>query len=492
MGEVALFMKILLSVNLGNYGSTGHIMKNIFAHAEENGYKTYQAYRKGINSFSLIERDIILFRVNTFRFNRLLSKCAEYNGCFSVAVWRLVNEKGDLKMTNNIYPAIVAVGYNRPDCLTRLLKSIERANYPNENITLVVSLDHSDKTEELIKIAHDIGWSHGKLVIRTFDEKQGLRKHIIQCGDLSEQYGAVIILEDDLVVSRCFYNYVVQTLCFYGDNPKIIGVSLYSHAWNGYANYEFRPQRNEYDTYLGQFSITWGQCWTKKQWRGFKEWYETKEKVGLTTNTKLPESIEHWGDKSWGKYFVYYLVEKNLYYIIPYISLSTNCSEIGEHNTVVSSTHQVMLLDADNMEFCFPTIEQAIKYDVFFERIFDDDFSIAEIKAKDICIDLNGKHRDANGRQYLLTSEKQKDLKPIRTFGIQLRPIEENIIADIEGEEFFLYQVTTSFRKKADTTFPSAARMKYELYDNLWKRTILYGLRGFRNALHRRLIGRNK
>lgn len=395
-------------------------------------------------------------------------------------------------MNEDIYPAIVAVGYNRPDCLTRLLKSIEQADYPNENITLVVSLDRSDRTEELAKIAQNIGWSHGELVIRTFEERQGLRKHIIQCGGLSEQYGAVIILEDDLIVSRCFYNYVVQALHFYEDDPRITGVSLYSHAWNGYANYEFMPQRNEFDAYLGQYSITWGQCWTKKQWHGFKEWYEAKAKVGLTTNTALPESIEYWGDKSWGKYFVYYLVEKDLYYIIPYIALSTNCSEIGEHNSFVSSAHQVMLLDADNMKFRFPTIEQAIKYDIFFERIFDADFLIAGIKAKDICIDLNGKHRDANGRHYLLTSEEQKDLTPIHTFGIQLRPIEENIVANIEGEELFLYQVPASFHKKTDTTFPSAARMKYEFYDHSWKRAILFGLRGFTAALQRKLTRKNK
>lgn len=393
-------------------------------------------------------------------------------------------------MIDFVYPAIVAVGYDRLDCLSRLLKSIEQADYPTKNITLVVSLDRSDNTEALEKIAREVGWSHGKLVIRTFEQRQGLRKHIIQCGDLSLKYGSVIILEDDLIVSKCFYNYVVQALRFYGDDPKITGVSLYSHAWNGYANFQFIAQKNAYDTYMGQFSITWGQCWTKQQWQQFKDWYLEKEKTGLTVNTQLPESIEYWGDKSWGKYFVYYLVEKDLYYIIPYISLTSNCSEVGEHNSMMSAAHQVMLLDANTMDYRFPSFEHAIKYDIFFERIFKNDILIAGIRAADICMDLNGKHRDANGRRYILTCERQKDMQPVHTFGCRLRPIEENVVANVEGNDFFLYAVPASFSKKADTTYPSYFRGRYELYGHSWKRAILFGLHGFLAAVRRKMKGK--
>ena len=388
---------------------------------------------------------------------------------------------------SEVYPAIVAVGYNRPDCIERLLRSVENADYPNQEITLIVSLDRSDKTEELVETAHEIGWSHGELVIRTFEQRQGLRDHIIQCGDLSEKYGAVIILEDDLIVSRCFYNYVLQALRFYGDDPRLTGISLYSHAWNGYANFEFMPQRNGYDTYLGQFSITWGQCWTKRQWQDFKDWYLKKEKTGLGANLRLPESIEHWGDKSWGKFFVNYLVEKGLYYVIPYTSLSTNYSEIGEHNSIVSSAHQVMLLDAEDMEYRFPHFEQAVKYDIFFERIFDSVFSIDGIRAEDICMDLYGKHRDADGRRYILTSEKQDHLTPLCTYGVQLRPIEENIAAGVEGGDLFLYKAPAAFRKNGVMAYPTQTRMKYELYDHTWRRTLRFGLHGFVDALRRKI-----
>lgn len=395
-------------------------------------------------------------------------------------------------MKETLHPAIVAVGYDRPDELRRLLQSVEQADYPAQDITLVVSLDRSGKTAELEQVARGVGWSHGKLVIRTFPERQGLKNHVLQCGDLALEYGAVIILEDDLVVSKCFYNYVVQALAFYGDAPEITGISLYSHVWNGYANFEFTAQKNEYDAYLGQFSISWGQCWTKEQWQRFRAWYAGKEKTGLTADLRLPQSIENWGEKSWGKYFVYYLVENDLYYVIPYTSLSTNCSAVGEHNSRVSTAHQVMLLAAENMAYRFPPVDKAIRYDLFFERIFDGAERIAGIPAADICIDLHGRHRDANGRPYLLTCQAQKDLRPVRTYGLQRRPVEENIISDVPGSAFYLYAVPASFCKTPETWSASAERLEYELYDHSWKRMLKTGVRGFADALRRKVLRSKK
>ena len=53
-----------------------------------------------------------------------------------------------------IKPVIVAVGYNRPDSLKRLISSLNQAVYPSEDITLIVSIDRSDIWEEVRKAAH--------------------------------------------------------------------------------------------------------------------------------------------------------------------------------------------------------------------------------------------------------------------------------------------------------------------------------------------------
>ena len=267
----------------------------------------------------------------------------------------------------SIKPAIVAVGYNRPDSMRRLLQSIVNAHYPFDGIDLIISIDESNRSDDVQKVADEFQWNYGNKIIKRYPERQGLRKHIIQCGDLSNQYGAVIILEDDLMVSPSFYNYTYAAINYYKDNPKIVGASLYSHCWNGYAGLQFIPEKNEYDAYLGQYSISWGQCWAKEQWNLFKEWYLLHEDKLPAENKAMPSTILRWSQQSWGKYFISYMVEKNLYYAVPYAGMTTNFSEMGTHNSSSSATFQVPLQQGNKVEYKLPDFEQAVKYDLFFD-----------------------------------------------------------------------------------------------------------------------------
>ena len=51
---------------------------------------------------------------------------------------------------------------------------------------------------------------------------------MLQCGDISYEYGSVIVLEDDLFVSPFFYKYAVEAQEFYRDDNRIGGISLYN------------------------------------------------------------------------------------------------------------------------------------------------------------------------------------------------------------------------------------------------------------------------
>ena len=76
--------------------------------------------------------------------------------------------------------AAVVVGYNRILGMMRLLESLEKADYGDDELTLIISLDNcgSSKPEEAVKA---FSWSHGKKIVRTFPKRQGLRKHILSC-----------------------------------------------------------------------------------------------------------------------------------------------------------------------------------------------------------------------------------------------------------------------------------------------------------------------
>jgi len=356
-------------------------------------------------------------------------------------------------------PAIVVVAYNRPNSLKRILQSISLANYNSQkDIPLIISIDKATNEDEVVKVAKEFKWNFGKKEIRTFKERQGLRKHVIQCGDLSIKYGAAIILEDDLFVSPNYYNYIVNALDFYENSPKIVGYALYSHEWNGYSNKFFQPIADQFDTYLGQFSITWGQCWTKESWEKFKDWYAQKEDP-IQDNLYIPQNINNWSKQSWGKYFVNYIVENDLYYVIPRISLSTNFSEMGQHAKDFNTDHQVRILSSNNYSYNFAPEKKAIKYDIYFENKELYNFFDNEIVNDGITIDLNGYGRINNNNRYIL-STKQLKYKVIKKYGLLLRPIDMNIINSIEGNDIFLYDTKQISKNKNKN---STNILRYEL-----------------------------
>lgn len=126
-----------------------------------------------------------------------------------------------------IYPAIVIATYNRPKSLERLLTVVANANYDGyANIPLIISVDGGGNITCKV-IAQEFKWKYGEKVVINHYENLGLKRHIISCGDLTKTYGAIIMLEDDTVVSPYFYDYAVQTSTYYQNDTKIAGVSLF-------------------------------------------------------------------------------------------------------------------------------------------------------------------------------------------------------------------------------------------------------------------------
>src|SRR4051812_782733 len=97
-------------------------------------------------------------------------------------------------------PAIVISAYNQPASLSRLLASVESAIYTAADIPLIISIDKSDEPE-VRAIAEAFHWKHGDKRIILHEAPLGLKQHILSCGNLSLVYGAILLLEDDLLVS---------------------------------------------------------------------------------------------------------------------------------------------------------------------------------------------------------------------------------------------------------------------------------------------------
>ena len=75
--------------------------------------------------------------------------------------------------------------------------------------------------KEVKKIANDYIWPYGKKIIKTHEQNLGLRNHMMSLGEWFEQFDTLVILEDDIIVSQCFYSYVRQASDKYMNNSDV-------------------------------------------------------------------------------------------------------------------------------------------------------------------------------------------------------------------------------------------------------------------------------
>lgn len=333
--------------------------------------------------------------------------------------------------------AIVVVGYNRTAGILRLLKSLKKAEYGEDNVDLIISLDNcgNDIVERAVE---KVTWTHGNKIIRTFPERQGLRKHILACGEYLNEYEAIAVLEDDLIVSPAFYSYMVQSIEYYKGDSEIAGISLYTHGMNVNEELPFTPAVNSSDIYFQQFAQSWGQIWIREPWMEFKKWYlENHEKP--ITDVTVPEFVSSWSDNSWLKYHIKYCIENKKYFVYPYTSLTTCFSDAGEHSAGTTDFYQVRLMMDTKKKYHFEKLENGIIYDAFFERC--DLWKYLDCQEDELCVDLYGTKNNQQGKRYWLT-KTQSPYQVVKKYGLCMRPHEYNVIFDIEGTDIFLYDTT--------------------------------------------------
>ena len=337
---------------------------------------------------------------------------------------------------------IVVIAFNRLSSLKKLLSSLDKADYCDNEVNLIISIDKGEN-EEIISYSEKFSWNKGKKKIIKHKENLGLKKHVLYCGNLTRIYGDICVFEDDLIVSPDFYKYSMQVLDFYKNESKIAGISLYSHPLNIENNLTFIPLKNELDVFLIQYAMSWGQVWTKKQWEGFYNWYEENSDLDFLSE-KFPDHLIKWSDKSWLKYYIAYCITEDKYFLYPYNSVCTNTASIGTNSKISNKNFQVPLSYSKKKNYLKLSIfEDLIKYDAFFEPLSLDLNKFEHIE-NELIIDLYGE-KNSYHKKYLLSS-KCLNFKILSSFDLTLRPHELNVLYNIKGDYFFLYD-TEKIRK---------------------------------------------
>lgn len=329
---------------------------------------------------------------------------------------------------------IVVVAFNKVKPLSRLLSSLHQAHYPVQ-VKLIISID-GGASAEVQRIADEFEWLHGEKEVIVHPENMGLRRHVLYCGGLSQQYQGVLLLEDDLFVSPWFYQYAMEVVPAYEVEDNVCGMALYSPGYNETSYMPFHPLSDGSDCYFMQLPCSWGQIWLRRQWQKFEIWYEIHQDVDLSSDRDLPHNIRVWPETSWKKYFVKYMLEKEKYFIYPYDSFTTNCGEAGQHHTGTHLFQVPLTLKKDKFEFV-DFVKSHVKYDAFCELQADCLKKWCKWLADyEFDVDLHGaKENFQLTSQYVLTSKKCDNY--LRSQGRSLVPIENNVINSIEGQELF-------------------------------------------------------
>lgn len=344
--------------------------------------------------------------------------------------------------------AICVITFNRPASLNRLLTSLSNAIY-DDKVNLIISIDKNNTPEnnECIKISKKYKWIYGNKKVIIQNEHLGLKNHVLKCGNLTNEYDNIILLEDDIIVSKNYFNYAKYVINFYKNNNNIAGYSLYSFEKNPCDMTPFYPLKNEKDTFFIQFASSWGQIINKKEWNNFIKWYKN---FNETFDKYLPQYIKNWNKNSWLKYYQEYLIENNKYFVYPYNSYTTNCSDIGSHTKNKHNSFQVSLYNGINIKYNFQNFDNtSIKYDMYFENTNINYFLNTKY---DIECDFYS-NKTYYKHKYLLT-RKKLNYKIIKKYDLELYPYEQNIINNIIGDDLYLYDLTkqqkNKFKKRND------------------------------------------
>lgn len=162
---------------------------------------------------------------------------------------------------------IVLFTYNRPWHTQQTVEALQNNELAKDSELFIFSDGGKDeaswkKVNEVREYLKTI--NSFKKVILTFQDKNiGLADSIISgVTKIVNQYGKIIVLEDDIVTSQYFLKFMNDALNFYEKEDKVWHIS----GWN----YPIKVN-TEREVYFSNFGNTWGWATWKNRWLHFKK-----------------------------------------------------------------------------------------------------------------------------------------------------------------------------------------------------------------------------
>ena len=139
-------------------------------------------------------------------------------------------------MTKKLAPIVLFV-YNRLNCTKRTIEALQKNELANKSELFIYS-DAAKNENDLKKVAKVQEYIENvdgfkKIIIRKRKVNTGLARSIISgVTKVVNEYGKIIVLEDDLVTSRYFLRFMNVALEAYKNEPRVASIHGYIYPIN--------------------------------------------------------------------------------------------------------------------------------------------------------------------------------------------------------------------------------------------------------------------
>ncbi len=211
---------------------------------------------------------------------------------------------------------------------------------------------------------------HSNVNVIVNENNNGLSKSIIEgVTNIIDDYGKIIVLEDDLIVSRDFIDYMNDGLDYYEKNLKYGMISSYTLPLKSLENYDK-------DVYAVRKGECWGWATWKNRWKDvdwelttFDNYLNNKQKrkdfSSLEYGLEEQLILQHEGKlDAWAARWFFHLFNKGYLTIYPKICRTINTGNDSSGENCNTTSKYINKLNSDEKRCAF----YLAKDDISFEK----------------------------------------------------------------------------------------------------------------------------
>lgn len=260
----------------------------------------------------------------------------------------------------NLAP-IVLFTYNRPWHTRQTIEALQKNHLASESVIFIFSdgpktKEDEPKVEEVRKFLKTIqGFKQIEIIER--EKNWGLAKNIIDgVTKVVNEYGKVIVLEDDIVTSPFFLKFMNEALNRFEDKEKVMHISGYMYP----IKTEGLP-----DTFFIKPTSCWGWATWKRAWKFFER--NPQKQINSLTKEQIKDfnlnnSYDYWSQLvlnyegklyTWAIFWYLSVYLNNGLSLHPRESLTKNIGTNagGTHFKAKTKVFDVELSTKDNWDF---------------------------------------------------------------------------------------------------------------------------------------------